>query len=43
MTESLDVFAAMAHPDDAKLLCESTPAASTAWSERVGALSLTRR
>ena len=41
MTESLDVLAVMAHPDDAELLCGGALAASADRGERVGILSLT--
>ena len=41
MTDSLDVLAVMAHPDDAELLCGGTLAASADRGERVGILSLT--
>jgi LmbE family N-acetylglucosaminyl deacetylase len=41
MTESLDVLAVMAHPDDAELLCEGALAASADRDERVSIWSLT--
>ena len=41
MTDSLDVLAVMAHPDDAELLCGGALAASADRGERVGILSLT--
>ena len=41
MTEPLDVLAAMAHPDDAELLCGGALAASADRGERVGILTLT--
>lgn len=42
MPEALDVLAAMAHPDDAELLCGGALAKSAARGERVGILDLTR-
>lgn len=42
MTDTLDVLAVMAHPDDAELLCGGALAKSAEAGERVGILDLTR-
>lgn len=42
MTESLDVLAAFAHPDDAELSCGGALIRATDQGERVGILDLTR-
>ncbi|MGD2045450.1 MAG: bacillithiol biosynthesis deacetylase BshB1 [Gemmatimonadota bacterium] len=41
MTESLDLLAVMAHPDDAELLCGGTLIKSAKLGKRVGVLDLT--
>lgn len=42
MTDSLDVLAIFAHPDDAELLVGGSLIRSADWGERVGILDLTR-
>lgn len=41
MTDSLDLLAVMAHPDDAELLCGATLIKTAAQGKRVGVLDLT--